>query len=330
MKKNTCQPFLQVENLVLHYRIAQGTLQAVDGVDFSLEKGRALVILGESGCGKTSLTRALLRLLPANTAACTGRVLLGGQELLSLPEPRFRREIRWKKIALVMQAAMNAFNPVMRVGDQVAEPLRLAQGWDRRRALARTGEVFRLVGLPEDFINRYPCEFSGGMRQRAALAMALAAEPELVILDEPTSALDVLTQGNIMNTLKDVKARLGTSFIMITHDVATSSQLADRVALMYAGRIVEEAAADRFFRQPAHPYARLLLDSVPRLRHYRKPTHIPGQPPGLLEPPAGCRFAARCPARTNRCRHRPPTAAAPGGGRVDCWLFASAPDPSAG
>lgn len=315
-------PLLRVEDLRLHYRSERGTVRAVDDVSFEVGHNESIVLLGESGCGKTSLTKALLRMLPRNVAEYSGRVWLDGTDIMALSEEEFRAQVRWLRISMVMQAAMNAMNPVVRVGEQVAEPLRLHKQWSRTRALARAGEVFRLVGLPDDFLLRYPFELSGGMRQRAVLAMALVTEPALVILDEPTSALDVLTQANIMNVLKRIKRELGTSFLLITHDVATSSEIADRVALMYAGEIVELTDAARFFHAPAHPYAQLLMASVPRLREVREPVHIAGQPPSLLNPPDGCRFADRCPARFERCREHPGLLPLAGTGEARCWLYA--------
>jgi len=318
-------PLVRVEDLRLSYRTGRGVVRAVDGVSFAIGAGEALVVLGESGCGKTSLGRALLRLLPRNVEGYSGRVLIEGTDIARFDEERFRREVRWIRISLVMQAAMNALNPVVRVGEQVAEPLRVHRGWPRGRALERAAESLALVGIPADFLVRYPFELSGGMRQRAVLAMALVTEPELVILDEPTSALDVLTQAGIMNVLKRIKRELGTSFMLITHDVATSSEIADRVALMYAGQLVELAGAASFFREPAHPYSRLLMASVPRLRETRRPEHIPGEPPSLVDPPAGCRFAARCPSRFERCAEDPPPFGLDGGREARCWLYAGGP-----
>lgn len=311
---------LQVNGLELQYQTRSGVLKAVDGVDFDVRRNEALVILGESGCGKSSLAKLLMRVLPRNVHQHSGRVTLGGVEISSLSDERFRREVQWSRIALVMQASMNALNPVVKVGDQVAEPLQVLRGWSRSRALERAAEVFSLVGLSTDFLARYPFEMSGGMRQRAVLAMALVAEPELVILDEPTSALDILTQASIMNVLKRIKQEQGTSFILITHDVATSSELADRVALMYAGQMVEIADAATFFSQPAHPYSELLMASVPRLYQREQPQSIPGQPPSLLEPPAGCRFAARCPSHFAACEEDPVTIALDERHDVRCWL----------
>jgi peptide/nickel transport system ATP-binding protein len=320
------EPLLRVEGLRLHYRTERGVVRAVDDVDFDVQAGEALVILGESGCGKSSLVKALLRMLPRNVADFRGKVWIGGRDIMALDEESFRQQVRWVQMSMVMQTAMNALNPVVRVGEQVGEPLRIHRGWTKARARERAAETFRLVGLPADFIDRYPFELSGGMRQRAVLAMALVTEPKLVILDEPTSALDVLTQANIMNVLKTLKRDLGTSFILITHDVAPSSELADRVALMYGGELVETSSAAEFFGDPAHPYSRLLMASVPRLREVREPIHIPGQPPNLLDLPRGCRFADRCPWRFERCDEHPPLIAVPPGRGARCWLF----DPASG
>ena len=316
----TADTLLQVDDLHLHYQTQRGALRAVDGARFDVRRNEALVILGESACGKSSMAKALLRLLPRNINHFAGRIVVDGVDTSPYSEERFRREIRWRRISYVMQAAMNALNPVVRVGEQVAEPLRVHEGWSRSRALRRAREVFEQVGISTDFLRRYPFELSGGMRQRAVLAMALITEPDLVILDEPTSALDVLTQASIMNVLKGIKAEQGTSFILITHDIATSSELADRVALMYAGRIVEATDAATFFEHPAHPYARMLMASVPRLHERERPTHIPGEPPSLIAPPTGCRFAERCPQRFGRCVEDPPGYRLGPRHVVHCWL----------
>ena len=321
------KPLLSVTDLRLAYQTRRGVAQAVDGVSFDIRANEALVVLGESGCGKSSLAKTLLRVLPRNVGHVGGQVLLNGDDIMAYPEERFRKEVRWLRISLVMQAAMNALNPVVRVGEQVAEPLRVHRGLRRPQAMERAAQVFNLVGLSPDFLQRYPFELSGGMRQRAVLAMALITEPELVIMDEPTSALDVLTQASIMNVLKRIKAELGTSFMLITHDVATSSEIADRVALMYAGQISEVASAADFFHHPAHPYSKLLMDSVPRLRQTERPVHIPGEPPNLLDPPRGCRFAERCPSRFERCRRDPPAFELPNRRQVRCWLHESGGKP---
>lgn len=312
-------PLLQIEDLVLHFRTRQGAVQAVDHVDFSLEHQRAVVILGESGCGKSSLAKAILRLLPSNVNAYTGKVCLQGKDVMVYNDEEFRQNVRWAQMSLVPQAAMNALNPVKKVGAQVAEPLIFHAGQTKSEALERSRHMFQYVGVPTDFINRYPFELSGGMRQRVAIAMALVTSPCLIILDEPTSALDLLTQSNIMNVLKRIKTEMGTSYILITHDVSTSSELADDVAVMYAGQIVEASDAEAFFDEPLHPYARMLMASVPRLRSDIEPEFITGQPPSLINPPSGCRFAPRCPFRYKKCTEEPPVFQI-GWRKVKCWL----------
>ena len=214
---------------------------------------------------------------------------------------------------------MNSLNPVLKVGDQVAEPAIIHNNMSREIALQQAKKMFKHVGVPDDFINRYAFELSGGMRQRVAIAMSLVSLPELVVLDEPTSALDVLTQANIFNVLKRIKKDLGMSFILITHDIATSSELADDVAVMYAGQIVETGDAHRFFDAPLHPYSIKLMNSVPKLRAREEPEFITGQPPSLLNPPTGCRFADRCPSRFERCDEEPLTFRIEGR-TVKCWL----------
>ncbi|MGC9348004.1 MAG: ABC transporter ATP-binding protein [Anaerolineae bacterium] len=312
---------LRVEDLKLYFHTRRGVVQAVDGVDLKLKADEAMVILGESGCGKTSLSRAVLRLLPNNVETYSGRVYLEGEDTMALSDERFRRQIRWFKMSMVPQAAMNALNPVMKVGDQVAEPLLVHQQAEKEEALDQAAWMFEQVGVPIDFLNRYAFELSGGMRQRVALAMALITLPSLVFLDEPTSALDVLTQANIFNVLKDIKRELAVSFILITHDIATSSELADSVGVMYAGEIVEVSDARSFFTEPLHPYSKLLMASVPRLKVEQEPTFITGQPPTLIGPPSGCRFAARCPSVFDRCSEHPPMFDVDGR-PVRCWLYA--------
>ncbi len=311
---------LKVEDLRLHFRTSKGVVQAVDGVSFELGRNQALVVLGESGCGKTSLARAILRLLPRNVQTYSGKVWVDGTDVMTLDDERFRREVRWVKMSMVPQAAMNSLNPVVRVGEQVAEPT-VAHYGAKKEALNQARAVFRTVGVPVDFMNRYAFELSGGMRQRVAIAMALVTSPDIVLLDEPTSALDVLTQANIMNTLKRIKRELETSYILITHDIATSSELADRVAIMYAGQIVELSDAARFFSAPLHPYSQKLMASVPTLHEKKKLEFISGQPPSLISLPKGCRFAPRCPARFAKCVADPPMFSMGDGRQVRCWLY---------
>jgi oligopeptide/dipeptide ABC transporter ATP-binding protein len=314
------KPLLRVKDLKLYFKASRGIVQAVDGVNFTLYPNEAVVIIGESGCGKSSMAKALLRLLPRNVANYSGEVILHDTDIMKLDEEKFRREVRWIKMSMVPQAAMNSLNPVLRVGDQVAEPMMVHHGASKEAALEHARELFQRVGVPVDFVSRYAFELSGGMRQRVAIAMSLVAVPDLIILDEPTSALDVLTQANIMNLLKQVKKEIATSFILITHDIATSSELADRVAVMYAGQIVEIGRNNQFFTQPLHPYSAALMSSVPRLRSTVDLDFISGQPPSLINPPTGCRFAARCPKRFARCSEEPPLFQVEDR-HVKCWLY---------
>ena len=311
---------LRVKDLVLYFRTTQGAVQAVDRVSLDLDYTEAVVIVGESGCGKTSLARAILRLLPRNVDAYSGSVYLDGTDVMRLEDEEFRRQVRWVKMSMVPQAAMNSLNPVLRVGDQVAEPMVVHYSIKKDDALSQARTMFQRVGVPLGFLDRYAFELSGGMRQRAAIAMALVTVPALVILDEPTSALDVLTQANIFNLLKRIKQEMEISFILITHDIATSSELADRVAVMYAGQIVEVSDAARFFDEPLHPYSQKLMASVPRLRGDKEPEFITGQPPSLIDLPPGCRFAPRCPSRFEQCEQDPPMVGTRR--QVKCWLYA--------
>lgn len=312
---------LHTEDLLLHFRVNKGVVQAVDGVTFKLGHNEAIVLLGESGCGKSSLAKAILRLLPRNVHTYSGKVYLNGSELMGMNDEEFRQQIRWIQMSMVPQAAMNALNPVLRVGDQVAEPMMVHHSVKKEEALYQAHKMFEHVGVPVDFMNRYAFELSGGMRQRVAIAMALVTAPSLVILDEPTSALDVLTQANIFNVLKRIKQDLAISFVLITHDIATSSELADRVVVMYAGQIVEVSDAARFFTEPLHPYSQKLMASVPKLRGDQEPEFISGQPPSLLDLPPGCRFAPRCPSRFERCE-KDPLLMGQHRRQVRCWLYA--------
>jgi peptide/nickel transport system ATP-binding protein len=237
-----------------------------------------------------------------------------------LDDEQFRKQVRWVNLSMVPQAAMNSLNPVVRVGDQVCEPAMIHLGIAKDKAVELALKMFKHVGVPADFLGRYPFELSGGMRQRVAIAMALITSPALVILDEPTSALDVLTQANIFNVLKRIKQELGTSFILITHDIATSSELADEVAVMYAGQLIETGSASSFFDAPLHPYSKKLMASVPRLRGRQDLEFIEGQPPSLVNLPEGCRFQDRCPQRFAACSQEPPLCRIKES-TVKCWLY---------
>lgn len=311
-------PTLQVEELYLHYRTRRGAVRAVDGVGFKVERGRTLAVVGESGCGKSSTANAILRVLPRNVARLDGRVLLDGNDIMQYDGETFRRDVRWRGISMIFQGAMNALNPVLRVGYQVAEPLIYHMDVEKEEAIDEAEESLRKVGLPPGTGVRYPHELSGGMKQRCVIAMALVLRPRLVILDEPTSALDVMTQANIINLLKDLQKREGLSYIFITHDLALASELADGLAIMYAGRIAEIGNADAIYGKPLHPYTRRLLDSVPRLRSDVTPESIPGIPPDLVKPPPGCRFRPRCGYAFEKCTEDPPLFG--NTHRAACWL----------
>ncbi|MEZ4862944.1 MAG: ABC transporter ATP-binding protein [Caldilineaceae bacterium] len=315
---------LDVRNLYLHYADQRGAVHAVDGLSFQLAaKGQALGIVGESGSGKSSLALAIMRLLPTNVARYDGAVYLNGAEISQMPEGRFRREVRWQQIAWVPQGALNGFNPVVRVGEQIIEPAVVDGILHRREARQRAEELLTLVGLPPEIYNRYPHELSGGMKQRAMIASALILRPPLIIMDEPTSALDVSVQAQIMNLLKRLKQELGLSIIFITHDIALASDLCDQLAVVYAGELVEIGSIDQMLTAPTHPYTQKLLASIPRLRDPQLPEFIPGAPPDLREPPTGCRFHLRCPLAFDRCKSESPLFFEPQPGqRARCWLLA--------
>ncbi len=316
----TEKPLLRLEDLVLHFRTTQGVVQAVDRVNFQLENNKAVVVLGESGCGKSSLAKAILRLLPNNVHSYSGKVWMDGKNIMALSDEEFRKTIRWQMMSMIPQAAMNSLNPVLTIGDQVTEPFMIHTGASKGEAIVQAKRMFQYVGIPESFLNRYAFELSGGMRQRSAIAMALVTMPRLIILDEPTSALDVLTQANIFNMLKRLKQELDIGYILITHDIATSSELADIVAVMYAGQIVEINDATKFFIQPLHPYSKKLMDSVPRLYGSIEPDFIIGQPPSLINPPCGCRFRDRCLKQFDKCKQEPPIFMVENH-YVKCWLY---------
>jgi len=314
--------FLKVKDLYMYYRTRMGPLQAVDGVSFIMNQGETLALIGESGCGKSSLAKSLIRLLPRNVELFKGHIYLNGEDLMEMSEDQFRKTVQWQRISMVAQAALNSLNPVIKVGEQVAEPLIVHKGVDKKTALEKAREVFSLVGIPGTFVDRYSFELSGGMRQRTIIAMALIMNPEIIILDEPTSALDVLTQANIMNLLKKIRNELNISFILITHDVGLSSELADKVAVMYAGQVVELGDAENFYSSPLHPYSQKLMASVPTLRQDKTPEYIPGAPLSLINPPEGCRFADRCASRMNICSKKPPLVNLGDGRVIRCWLYA--------
>jgi peptide/nickel transport system ATP-binding protein len=315
-------PLLVVEGLTTHFRLGGQTVYAVDDVSFTLEDGEALGIAGESGCGKTTTALSLLRLLPSNAEVVAGSVRLFGIDLQTRSEKALQR-YRWREISIIFQGAMNALNPVQRVGDQIAEPM--IERLDLSKALAakRAGELLELVGIPRARAKAYPHELSGGMRQRAMIAMALACDPAIIIGDEPTTALDVMVQAQILELLEDLRAKLGLSLILITHDLSVLAETCDRVMIMYAGKVAEEGPVGRIFGSPRHPYTQMLLRAFPDVHAGRRDLGtIPGTPPDLRTPPPGCRFHPRCPAAMDACRVEvPPEVRFDDRVRVACHLY---------
>ncbi len=312
---------LSVDNLNLNYITENGVVLAVDGISFDLDQGEALGIVGESGSGKTSMSLALMRLIPRNATNYNGTVTFEGKNLMKMPDEDFRASIRWNKIAMVFQGAMNSLNPVLRVEKQIAEPMKFHGSYTDKYIKQRVLELLDMVNLPHEVSKRYPHELSGGMKQRVLIAMSLVLNPSLIILDEPTSALDVSIQAQIMNLLKTLKKDLDISFIFITHDIALASDISDKVAVMYAGEIVEIGTTEQIFNSPRHPYTTKLLHSLPNLQSSDKPTFIPGVPPDMKSPPSGCRFHPRCEKAIDKCNATTPNYfQLPYGQVVHCWL----------
>ncbi|WP_457591479.1 ABC transporter ATP-binding protein [Geoglobus sp.] len=298
---------LEVNNLRTHFFTTRGVVRGVDGVSFTLEKGKVLGLAGESGCGKSTLGYSLIRLVPPPGKIVGGRIELDGMELTSMGENAFRKEIRWKRISMVFQGAMNALNPVYTIGYQMMEPFKYHTDIPESEAREIIAKYLEYVGLDPEIVSRYPHELSGGMKQRVMIAMALLLEPDLVIADEPTTALDVIVQAQIINLLKKLKKDLGISLIFITHDLSILAEVSDKIAIMYAGKIVEIGDSNRIYKDPKHPYTQKLLAAIPRVHEkVDKLEFIPGAPPNLANPPPGCRFHPRCPYASSICREKEP------------------------
>jgi peptide/nickel transport system ATP-binding protein len=316
-------PVLEIEDLTTHIRLSRSVVQAVGNVSMRVDAGETLGIVGESGCGKSMTGLSVMGLLPPGGSIVGGSVKLGGRELVGL-SPEEMRKIRGNEIAMIFQDPLTSLDPTKTIGYQVAEPVRLHRGASKAEALDRAVEVLTLVGLPrpKERLGDFPHQLSGGLRQRVMIAMALACEPKLLIADEPTTALDVTIQAQILDLLRDLKDRLGMAMLLITHDMGVIAGHADRVNVMYAGRVVETADAGELFAGMRHPYTQALLGSIPRLsQDSGKALHaIPGLPPDLSSPPPGCRFAPRCPRATGRCREEePPLAGDTTGHLFSCW-----------
>ena len=298
---------LDVENLSIGYRTKRGYLRAVERVSFSLDRGASLGFVGESGCGKTTIGMALMGLLPGNGGVTEGKILFEGEDLLKKSDEEIR-DIRWKKLAMVFQAAMNALNPVQRVADQIMEAMFTHEPeLTKNEALKRLEELYQLVGIPIDRMRDYPHQYSGGMKQRAIIAMALACNPSLIIADEPTTALDVIVQDQILQEIKSLQGKLGISLIFISHDISIVAEVCDTIGVMYAGQLVEFGTREEVFSTPEHPYTKALLASYPTLTGEKTDLiPIPGEAPNLIKPPWGCRFCDRCSGSISLCKLEPP------------------------
>jgi oligopeptide/dipeptide ABC transporter ATP-binding protein len=320
-------PLLDVRKLGVHYVTARGTriTRAVDEVSFAMEAGETLGIVGESGSGKTTLALSLLRLLPTAARFAGGEVRFEGDDLLTKSD-REMRAVRGKRIAMILQDPMASLNPLFTVGDQVAEPLRVHEQASRKSAWDRARELLRAVRIPapEARVREYPHQMSGGMRQRIVGAIGISCEPRLLIADEPTTSLDLTIQAQYLNLLRELQKAHGLALIFITHNLGIVAKMCDRVAVMYAGRMVESGPVKQIFDAPAHPYTRALLESIPRMGNARQRlTAIDGQPPDLARLPEGCAFAPRCPDAVDRCRvEAPPDLVVASAHTARCWLAA--------
>jgi oligopeptide/dipeptide ABC transporter ATP-binding protein len=315
---------LSIQDLAIEFRTAEGSLSAVRNLSFSLKKGETVCIVGESGCGKSISSLAIMGLLPSNGRIAKGSILFEGKDLSQL-KPEQMRKIRGNKISMIFQEPMTALNPVFTIGFQLREPLRIHQGLSKKEAHKRGIELLEQVGLslPEERMKQYPHELSGGMRQRVMIAIALACHPQILIADEPTTALDVTIQSQILELINDLKTKLQTGVVMITHDMGVVAETADRVVVMYAGEIVEDGTVEEIFKNPGHPYTQGLLASVPSVDgEIKELKAIPGTMPNINEHIEGCRFHPRCAFATDICRAKAPDLFTENNHRTKCWLKA--------
>ncbi len=292
---------LDIRDLVVDYITPRGPARAVDGVSFSIRRGEVFGLAGESGCGKSTIAHAIMRLIKSPGVISGGELIFDGQDVLALSARELQR-FRWRRASIVFQSAMTALNPVINLGEQITDAIMAHDPMHKRQALARADELFALVGIDGRRLKSFPHELSGGMRQRAVIAMALALNPDLVIMDEPTTALDVVVQRDILQQIQELQAKLGFSVLFITHDLSLLVEFSTRIAIMYAGKVAELAPADQLFREPKHPYTVGLMNSFPSISGEKHKLHgIPGSPPDLVTPPPGCPFAPRCPHAMMEC-----------------------------
>ena len=320
-------PLLEVKGLGVEFQTRGGTAHVLEDIQLHIQRGETLGLVGESGCGKSITALALMRLIPQPPGRITsGQILFDGQDLLQLPEAQMRR-VRGNRISMIFQEPMTSLNPAYSVGDQITESVRLHQGLNAKDGLARAVEMLEAVGIPDALrrVHEYPHQFSGGMRQRVMIAMALACQPDVLIADEPTTSLDVTVQAQIFDLIRDLRERSGTAVLLITHDMGAVAEMTDRVAVMYAGRMVEEGPTDVVLSNPCHPYTQGLIACAPGRSpqsHGQPLQEIPGTVPSLLERQGGCTFADRCSQAQPRCRTTvPPSTWVQSGHRVMCWLY---------
>ncbi|MFW9780581.1 MAG: ABC transporter ATP-binding protein [Candidatus Heimdallarchaeota archaeon] len=314
---------LQVQDLKIYYRMRRGDVQAVEDVSFNIEKGDSVGLVGESGCGKSTIAYGILRMLPYPGQIVGGQIYFNDTELTTMTEEELQA-IRWNRISIVFQGAMNALNPIVRIKDQITEAImQHDKSTSEKEALKRAKELFKLVGMDPDRVHHYPFEFSGGMKQRAMMVMALACNPEFIIADEPTTALDVTVQAQIMELLKKFVEQFDITLMLITHDLSVVAETCKKVIIMYAGRIAEMGQVEALFDRPMHPYSQGLIASIPSIEKASNQTlaSIPGSPPNLLDPPMGCRFHPRCDYAQDICRKEVPPLESVGGDHfVACFL----------
>jgi peptide/nickel transport system ATP-binding protein len=299
---------LKVENLRTYYNILRGWVKAVEGINFEIEQGKALGLAGESGCGKTTAALSILKILPSGGKIVEGKILFDGMDVAQMEESEVREKIRWKGISIVFQGAMNALNPVNRIGDQITEAITTHEpDIEKSEAVERGKRLFELVGIEPSRIDNFPHEFSGGMRQRAMIAMALSCNPKLLVADEPGTALDVIVQAQVLKLMRELKEKLNLSMLLISHDLSIISEICDKIAVMYGGKIVESGDVVEIYKNPLHPYTQGLIGAFPSIFAQKtRMISIPGSPPDLLNPPSGCRFHPRCKYAMEICRKEDP------------------------
>jgi len=313
---------LEIKNLKVYYYTRRGAVRAVDGVSLYMDRGETLGLVGESGSGKSTLGLSILRLIPPPGKIVDGKIVFDGMDITSMPEDEIIK-IRGKRISMVFQDPMTSLDPLMKIGDHLIETIMVHENVSREEAEKRAKELLESVGILPDRFNDYPHQFSGGMRQRVMIALALALNPDLIIADEPTTALDVIIQAQILELMKELKKKFNAGIILITHDISIVAEMADRIALMYAGQLMEFSDALSIFEEPLHPYTEALLQSIPNIQlSDQKLRYIPGSPPDLINPPSGCRFHPRCPYVMDVCRVKePPMIEVEKGRMVKCFKY---------